>query len=169
MRSVCRSRGSAGLTQTADEKSFPSLSDHQRLSLKKCHQALYNVARVNSQIQGSRPTQGLVRTPCFAIHWSDIIFCSGFIPLATTAGLSALWPDGGQSGKELLTQGRLGSCKRPAMSGAGFQPLLSCAGKWTQAVTELTLVLWPGLGWCAPLALIRVCAGTFVCDPTSGR
>jgi hypothetical protein len=50
-------RESAGLTEAADQKPFPSLSDEQRLSLKKCHQALYNVARVNPQLKGSRATQ----------------------------------------------------------------------------------------------------------------
>ena len=50
-------RESAELTEAADQKPFPSLSDEQRLNLKKCHQALYNAARVNPQIKGSRATQ----------------------------------------------------------------------------------------------------------------
>ena len=50
-------RESAGLTEAADQKPFPPLSDEQRVNLKKCHQALYNGARVNPQIKGSKATQ----------------------------------------------------------------------------------------------------------------
>jgi hypothetical protein len=50
-------RESAGLTEAVDQKLFPPLSDEQRLNLKKCHQALYNAARVNPQIKGSKATQ----------------------------------------------------------------------------------------------------------------
>jgi hypothetical protein len=50
-------RESAGLTEAADQKPFPSLSEEQRLNLRKCPQALYNAARVNPQIKGSRATQ----------------------------------------------------------------------------------------------------------------
>ena len=50
-------RESAGLTEAADQKPFPPLSDEQRLNLRKCHQALYNAARVNPQIKGSTATQ----------------------------------------------------------------------------------------------------------------
>lgn len=48
---------SAGLTEAADQKPFPSLSDEQRVNLKRCHQALYNAARSNPQIKGSWATQ----------------------------------------------------------------------------------------------------------------
>jgi hypothetical protein len=47
----------AGMTEAVDQKPFPFLSDEQRLNLKKCHQALYNAARVNPQIKGSKATQ----------------------------------------------------------------------------------------------------------------
>jgi hypothetical protein len=50
-------RESAGLNEAADQMPFPSLTDEQRLNLKKCHQALYNAARVNPQIKGSNATQ----------------------------------------------------------------------------------------------------------------
>jgi len=49
---------SANLTQLVDQLPFPSLSEAQRTSIKKCHQALYNAARVNPQIKGSKATQG---------------------------------------------------------------------------------------------------------------
>ena len=48
---------SAELTQVVDQQPFPSLSDAKRTSLKKCHQALYNAARVNPQIKGSKATR----------------------------------------------------------------------------------------------------------------
>lgn len=48
---------SADLTRVVEQQPFPSLSEAQRTSLKKCHQALYNAARVNPQIKGSKATQ----------------------------------------------------------------------------------------------------------------
>lgn len=50
-------RETAGLTEMVDQKPFPPLSEEQRASLKRCHQALYNAARVNPQIKGAKATQ----------------------------------------------------------------------------------------------------------------
>lgn len=48
---------SAGLDGTVDQQPYPSLSENQITAVKKCHQALYNAARVNPQIKGSKATQ----------------------------------------------------------------------------------------------------------------
>ena len=48
---------SAGLDGTVDQQPYPSLSENQIAEVKKCHQALYNGARVNPQIKGSKATQ----------------------------------------------------------------------------------------------------------------
>jgi hypothetical protein len=47
----------AGLTEAVDQIPFPPLSEEQRVSLRKCHQALYNAARTNPQIKGAKATQ----------------------------------------------------------------------------------------------------------------
>jgi hypothetical protein len=46
-----------GLDEKVDRRPYPSLSAAQVEALKKCHQALYNAARSNPQIQGSKATQ----------------------------------------------------------------------------------------------------------------
>jgi hypothetical protein len=46
-----------GLDEKVDRRPYPSLSAPQVEGLKKCHQALYNAARSNPQIQGSKATQ----------------------------------------------------------------------------------------------------------------
>jgi hypothetical protein len=48
---------SAGLTVTVDEAPFPTLSDDQRESVRRCHQALFNAAATNPQLNGSKATQ----------------------------------------------------------------------------------------------------------------
>ena len=48
---------SLDLNDTVDRRPFPSLSNEQVEGVRKCHQALYNGARVNPQIKGSRATQ----------------------------------------------------------------------------------------------------------------
>jgi hypothetical protein len=47
----------AGLSEAVDQEPFPSLSETQVAAVKKCHQAVYNGARVNPQIKGSKATQ----------------------------------------------------------------------------------------------------------------
>jgi hypothetical protein len=47
----------AELDESADRKPFPKLFAGQVEALRKCHQALYNAARVNPQIKGSEATQ----------------------------------------------------------------------------------------------------------------
>jgi len=47
----------AGLTEMVDKIPFPPLSEEQRSSVRRCHQALYNAARTNPQIKGARATQ----------------------------------------------------------------------------------------------------------------
>jgi len=49
--------GSAGLDKAVDQLPYPTLSDDQIAAVKRCHQALYNGARVNPQIKGSKATQ----------------------------------------------------------------------------------------------------------------
>lgn len=48
---------SAGLDGAVDQQPYPTLSENQIAEVKKCHQALYNGARVNPQIKGSKATQ----------------------------------------------------------------------------------------------------------------
>jgi hypothetical protein len=45
------------LNETVDRQPFPTLSIGQVEDVRKCHQALYNAARVNPQIKGSAATQ----------------------------------------------------------------------------------------------------------------
>ena len=46
-----------GLKERVDRRPYPALSKRQVEGLRKCHQALYNAARINPQIQGSKATQ----------------------------------------------------------------------------------------------------------------
>jgi hypothetical protein len=48
---------SSNLPQNLDNLPLAPLSDEQRKNAKACHQALFNVARVNPQIKGSKATQ----------------------------------------------------------------------------------------------------------------
>ena len=45
------------LTERVDQKPYPNLPESQVAQVKKCHQSLYNSARVNPQIKGSSSTQ----------------------------------------------------------------------------------------------------------------
>jgi hypothetical protein len=47
----------ANLDDSVDRKPFPKLSLEGVEDVRKCHQALYNAARVNPQIKGSGATQ----------------------------------------------------------------------------------------------------------------
>jgi hypothetical protein len=47
----------ANLDESVDAKPFPDLSAGQVEDVRKCHQALYNAARVNPRIKGSGATQ----------------------------------------------------------------------------------------------------------------
>jgi hypothetical protein len=49
--------GAVGLKDDVDRPPYSGLSDVQISWIKKCHQALYNAARSNPQIKGSRATQ----------------------------------------------------------------------------------------------------------------
>jgi hypothetical protein len=48
---------SVNLDDSVDRKPFPVLSAVQVEDVRKCHQALYNAARVNPQVKGSGATQ----------------------------------------------------------------------------------------------------------------
>jgi hypothetical protein len=48
---------SLGLNESVDKRPYPTLSAEQVESVRKCHQALYNAARTNPQIKGSKATQ----------------------------------------------------------------------------------------------------------------
>ena len=45
------------LDEKVDQQPYPSLTEVQVAAIKRCHQALYNAARVNPQIKGSWATQ----------------------------------------------------------------------------------------------------------------
>jgi hypothetical protein len=49
--------GAVGLKDDVDRPPFSGLSDVQVSWVKRCHQVLYNAARPNPQIKGSRATQ----------------------------------------------------------------------------------------------------------------
>jgi hypothetical protein len=48
---------SLGLNESVDRRPYPALSAEQVEGVRKCHQALYNAARTNPQIKGSKATQ----------------------------------------------------------------------------------------------------------------
>ncbi|KAA6457263.1 hypothetical protein DYQ86_23330 [Acidobacteria bacterium AB60] len=48
---------SLGLNDSVDKRPYPTLSAEQVESVRKCHQALYNAARTNPQLKGSKATQ----------------------------------------------------------------------------------------------------------------
>jgi hypothetical protein len=49
--------GAVGLDESIDRPPFSGLTDDQIKWVGRCHQTLYNAARTNSQIKGSKATQ----------------------------------------------------------------------------------------------------------------